>query len=127
MRIILFSFFLFYFVAEKEMKKKDIIKSSEEYTDIINKNKAVKNKYYSIYYQECQKENSRFGITIPKKLGVAVLRNKMKRRVKNIVDHNKNTIQNCYDYVIIVKREVLNLTYAHMQEELLKLMRNIGD
>lgn len=109
------------------MKKIDIIKSSDEYTNIINKNKVVKNKYYSIYYRNRNKNNTRYGITVPKKLGIAVLRNKMKRRVKNIIDHNKNAIQNNYDYVIIIKKAVLDLTYIEMQEELLKLMRNIGD
>ncbi len=108
------------------MKKIDIIKSSDEYTEIINKGKTRKNKYYSIYYRKNESTN-RYGITIPKKLGVAVLRNKTKRRVKNIIDQNKNTIQNSYDYVIIVKKGILELTYSEMETELLKLMKSIGD
>lgn len=108
------------------MKKIDIIKSSEEYTEIINKGKSTKNKYYSIYYRKNDK-NSRYGITIPKKLGIAVLRNKTKRRIKNIIDNNKNSVQNSYDYVIIVKKGILELTYQEMEMELLKLMKNIGD
>ena len=108
------------------MKKIDIIKSSDEFTEIINKGKSVKSKYYSIYYRQNNSSN-RYGITIPKKLGIAVLRNKTKRRVKNIIDQNKNTIQNGYDYVIIVKKGVLELTYIEMEKELLKLMQSIGD
>jgi len=108
------------------MKKIDIIKSSDEYTEIINTGKTKKNKYYSIFYRNNNK-NSKYGITIPKKLGIAVLRNKTKRRVKNIIDQNKNTIQNGYDYVIIVKKGILELTYLEMEKELLKLMKSIGD
>lgn len=108
------------------MKKIDIIKSSEEYTEIINKEKSRKNKYYSIYYRK-NNDSNRYGITIPKKLGIAVLRNKTKRRVKNIIDKNKNTIQNGYDYVIIVKKGILELTYLDMEKELLNLMKSIGD
>ena len=108
------------------MKKIDIIKSSDEYTEIINQGKTSKNKYYSIYYRKNDNTN-RYGITIPKKLGIAVLRNKTKRRVKNIIDKSKNTIQNGYDYVIIVKKGILELTYLDMEKELLKLMKSIGD
>lgn len=108
------------------MKKIDIIKSSDEYTEIINKGKSKKSKYYSIYYRNNNKDN-RYGITIPKKLGIAVLRNKTKRRVKNIIDKNKNTIQKGYDYVIIVKKGILELTYLDMEKELLKLIKIIGD
>ena len=108
------------------MKKIDIIKSSNEYTEIINEGKSRKNKYYSIYYRKNNNTN-RYGITIPKKLGIAVLRNKTKRRVKNIIDQNKNTIQNSYDYVIIVKKGILELTYSEMETELLNLIKSIGD
>lgn len=108
------------------MKKIDIIKSSDEYTEIINKGKSKKSKYYSIYYR-INNQNNRYGITIPKKLGIAVLRNKTKRRVKNIIDKNKNTIQKGYDYVIIVKKGILELTYLDMEKELLKLIKIIGD
>lgn len=108
------------------MKKIDIIKSSEEYTEIINKEKSVKSKYYSIYYRKNNK-NNRYGITIPKKIGIAVIRNKTKRRIKNIIDNNKNSMQKGYDYVIIVKKGILELTYIDMERELLKLMKNIGE
>jgi len=108
------------------MKKIDIIKSSDEFTEIINKGKSLKSKYYSIYYRDSNK-NNRYGITIPKKLGIAVLRNKTKRRVKNIIDNNKNAMQNGYDYVIIVKKGILELTFLDMEKELLKLIKNIGE
>ena len=108
------------------MKKIDIIKSSDEFTEIINKGKSVKSKYYSIYYIKNNKSN-RYGITIPKKLGIAVLRNKTKRRVKNIIDNNKNAMQKGYDYVIIVKKGILDLTFPAMEEDLLKLMKKIGE
>ena len=108
------------------MKKIDIIKSSDEFTEIINKGKTVKSKYYSIYYRPNNSSN-RYGITIPKKLGIAVLRNKTKRRVKNIIDNNKNAMQKGYDYVIIVKKGILDLTFLNMEEDLLKLMKKIGE
>lgn len=107
------------------MKKNDIIKSSREYTEIINTNKSKRNKYFSIYYRKNNNGN-RYGITVPKKTGTAVVRNKIKRRIKNIIDNNKNTIQNSYDYVIIVKKGIVDLTYFEIEKELLKLL-SIGD
>jgi len=108
------------------MKKIDIIKSSREYTEIINTGKCLKSKNYSIYYRKNNDKN-RYGISIPKKTGKAVIRNKIKRRVKNIIDNNKNDMQSHYDYVIIIRKGILELTYEQMEEELLKLINNIGD
>lgn len=108
------------------MKKIDIIKSSREYTEIINNGKSIKSKNFSIYYR-INNEKNRYGISIPKKTGKAVIRNKIKRRIKNIIDNNKNSMQSSYDYVIIIRKGILELTYQDMEKELLKLISNIGD
>lgn len=108
------------------MKKIDIIKSSREYTEIINLNNSKKSKYFSIYYRKNDGDN-RYGITVPKKTGTAVIRNKTKRRIKNIIDNNKKVVHNGYDYVIIIRKGILELTYKEMEKELLNLMKNIGD
>lgn len=107
------------------MKKIEIIKSSEEYTEIINTSKSKKSKYFSIYYRKNNQSN-RYGITVPKKTGTAVIRNKIKRRIKNIIDNNKKVVHNGYDYVIIIKKGILELTYEEIEKELLKLI-SVGD
>ena len=51
-------------------------------------------------------------------------RNKLKRQIKNIID--KNDVQKAYDYVIIIKKEIINLSYQEKEKELLKLFKKIG-
>ena len=106
------------------MNKDIIIKESETYSKIINQGKSVKNKYYSLFYQENDK--TLFGITVPKKTGKAHIRNKLKRRVKNIITTNENSIQNNYSYVIIIKEASLQLDYQGMAYELLELFKKVG-
>ena len=108
------------------MKKLDIIKSSGEYTEIINTGKKIKSNNISIYYRK-NNEKNRYGISIPKKTGKAVIRNKIKRRIKNIIDNNKNSMQSSYDYVIIIRKGILDLTYQEIEIELLNLMSKIGE
>ena len=107
------------------MKKIEIIKSSREYTEIINSSRSKKSKYFSVYYRK-NNDSNKYGITVPKKTGTAVTRNKIKRRIKYIIDNNKKVVHNGYDYVIIVKKGILDLTYKQVEEELLKLI-SIGD
>ena len=42
------------------------------------------------------------------------------------IDNNKNIVQKGYDYVIIVKKGIVDLTYQDMEKELLKLL-SMGD
>ena len=108
------------------MKKKEIIKDNREFSRIINKNKNIKNKYYSIYYEKNNSKNL-YGISVPTKTGNAVIRNKLKRQVKNIIDNNKNYIQSSYNYVIILIKNLLDLDYQSKEKELINLFKKIGE
>lgn len=105
------------------MNKDKIIKKSETYSEIISKKQSVKNKYYSIYYQ--QSDTTKYGITVPKKVGKAHIRNKLKRQVKNIIRTNEKDIQNNFSYVIIIKEVILELNYVEMTKELLNLLKKV--
>ena len=101
------------------MKKIEIIKSSREYTDIINNSRAKKSKYFSVYYRKNNKSN-RYGITVPKKTGPAVTRNKIKRQLRSIID--KNDYQNNFNCIIIVRKSILNKTYQEITNQLFEIV-----
>ena len=105
------------------MNKDKILKKSEEFTQIIKNNQSFKSKYFSIYYIESDKNH--YGITIPKKIGNAIVRNKIKRQIKNIIYNNEKNIQLGYNYVIIIKEAVLDLNYAEKEKELLNIIRKV--
>ena len=107
------------------MNKEKIIKKSEIFTEIINKNNSIKNKYFSIYYEVS--EQNLYGITVPKKIGKAHVRNKLKRQIKNIIIINEKNIQKNYKYVIIVKEAILELSYSAKEKELLTSLKKVGN
>lgn len=108
------------------MNKKEIIKKSYEVSKIINTSTNIKNKYFTIFYRK-NNNDTRFLISIPKKTGKAVIRNKIKRQLKNIIDKNKKNIKKGYDYVIIVKGGIIDLTFLEKQQELNLLFNKIGE
>ena len=95
------------------MKKKNIIKKEQEFTKIIHKCPYKKNSYFVIYYRE-NKEFNRYGISVPKKTGKAYIRNKIKRRIKNIIDNNEKNIHKSYDYVIIIRKRLIELKNSYV-------------
>ena len=107
------------------MKKRDILQKEQTFTEIINKCPYVKNTYYVIYYRK-NNETTKFGISVPKKTGKANVRNKIKRRVKNIIDTNEKMVQKNFDYVIIIRKSLLEATYQEMSLSLTSLLKKIG-
>ena len=106
------------------MNKAKIIKNSETYSEIINKKRFEKNQYFSIYYEKTDNLN-KYGITVPKKVGKAHIRNKLKRQIKNIIITNEKNIQIGFNYVIIIKEASLRLSYQEMTNELLNLFKKV--
>ena len=106
------------------MNKEKILQKSDDFSDIISTGIKVKNKYFSLYYKKSEKPH--YGITVPKKIGHAVIRNKIKRQLKNIISQNENSIQSCYNYVIIVKETSLTLDYEGLKTYLLELVKKVG-
>ena len=71
------------------MKKKYIVKSDRDFNKIINKNNYLKSKKIVIYYEDNDLNYDKFGISVGKKLGNAVTRNKYKRKIRSIIDENR--------------------------------------
>jgi len=68
---------------------------------------------------------SRFGISVKKALGGAVVRNRIKRRVREILRRNRTEIPTGWDIVIHPKSSVALAAFAPLEAELVRLLRSI--
>lgn len=106
------------------MKKQNIVKKSEDFNRIIKKRQGKVSKYF-IINKEKNNEHTKFGITFTKHIGNAVTRNKLKRRIKNIIDNNKQIYEKQTTYIIIAKKSTLDLSYQELEKELTSLFQKI--
>ena len=68
---------------------------------------------------------SRFGISIKKALGGAVVRNRIRRRIREILRRNRTEIPTGWDIVIHPRTTVAQAAFAPLEAELLRLLRSI--
>ena len=104
------------------MKKKFIVKSTRDFDSIIKNGIWIKNKYFVIYYQKNNLSYDRYGISVSKKLGNAVFRNKYKRKLRAIIDNYKKVYINNEDYIIILRKEAINQKYEILQDSFFAIM-----
>ena len=105
------------------MKKKYIVKEHMDFTNIIKKGKYYKDKNFVIYIKDNNLDHYRFGISVSKKVGNAVVRNKIKRQMRMIIDSYKKYYQNGMDYIIIIKCNYISSSF----DEIKKAFKNIID
>ena len=85
------------------MKKKYRLKRNEEISSLVKQNKKKKSKSFIVYYQDNEYDYSRICISVSKKLGNAVERNKIKRQVREMVK-KCFSFQINKDYLIVVRK-----------------------
>lgn len=107
------------------MKKINIVKENKDFTKIIHSKNFVTNNCFSIHFMNNDLNRKRYGITVSKKIGNAVTRNKIKRQLKNIIDKNEKLFQNSKDYIIIVKRGILDCDFQTKESNLVNLVSKI--
>ena len=115
----------FLFSLEVIVKQEIRIKSKKEFDNIIKQGENIKNKYFILYYVQKKENQSRFGIAVGKKLGNAVVRNKIKRQLREIIKLSKNKFPKGKDYIIIIRKESLNLNFLEMKENLILLTEKV--
>jgi ribonuclease P protein component len=69
---------------------------------------------------------TRFGISVKKALGGAVVRNRIRRRIREIIRRNRTEIPTGWDLVIHPRRSVAVAAFAPLERELAGLLRRIG-
>ena len=105
------------------MKSKIVALSKNEDFKNLLIQKKISNKYTTIYFgyvSNKDKQKLNISFVAKKKIGNAVKRNKIKRRLRNIINDmiKKISINLNYSYLVIAKITMLNNEYIKIKETL---------
>ena len=107
------------------MKSKILaLSKNEEFKNLLKKEK-ISNKYVTIFYGYLENKNKKMlniSFVTKKKIGNAVKRNKIKRRLRSIANDaiKKIAIKFDYSYLVIAKPTMLNNEYTIIKETLFR-------
>ena len=105
------------------MTNKIISLSKNQDFKTLLKGKKISNKYFTVFFRKLlnkNKNNLNISFVVKKKLGNAVKRNKIKRRLKNIMNDaiKKISLNMSYSYLVIAKGSILHDEYINIKETL---------
>ena len=105
------------------MKRYEMNKDKRRFNYIIKNGQYNKDKYFVIYHAPRTDESINYGVAIKNSIGCAVVRNKLKRQTRSIIDKNKILFKKGQDYIIMIRNECLDCRFAEMDKSLATLLK----
>lgn len=107
-------------------QKKDRILKSTDYREISLRGKKIENQDFIIYRKKNTLKNSRLGITVSKKVGTAVERNRVKRIIREFFRTNRNFFsEEDVDLNVIAKKSASSRKNKILFESLKEVAKKI--
>ena len=95
-----------------------------EFDAVYRAGKRRSSSHFTVFFRINELPQSRFGFSIKKELGGAVVRNRIRRRLREIVRCHRTEIPTGWDIVIHPKRSVHGAPFAALTADLLRLLKN---
>ena len=106
------------------MKTLNRIKKSDDFATTIHKGNSFRLPSYIVYTIKTNNGYTRVGISASRKLGCAVIRNRVKRQVRAICDSLINYEERSLDIVIVVRAKFLTQTFDENKSQLSDFINN---
>ena len=79
-----------------------------------------------LYERPDKTETKRLGLVVSRKLGIAVKRNRAKRRLREIFRLNKHLMKPGIDIIFLPRQPIVRLPFNDIKETVLGLLKKLG-
>ena len=109
------------------MRRKLRLRNREDYSRVYRGGRSFANGQFVVYWsKQPTAEPFRLGISASKKVGNAVVRNRMRRVIKEIVRHMEVQIVPHVDFILIVRKPAISMSYSELERSVRHVLRKAG-
>ena len=109
------------------VKKAYRMKKNEEFQLVFKKGKSFANRQFVLYYlKKEQQDHFRIGLSVSKKVGNAVVRNQIKRYIRQSFLELEERIPDSYDLIIIAREPAKDMDFHQVKKSLIHVLSKSG-
>jgi len=105
------------------MNKDRKIRKNSEFKQIFTKARWISGKWITIHYLNGEKKNSRWGIVVSRKIGGAVVRNRIRRKIREICLVFDPVMVRKLDLVIVARKGIQTINYWDLMKDIEQVCR----
>jgi len=109
----------------QRFRRGDRLKKRYEFRQAQLSGRRIHTPHFLIVVQPNALQNTRLGITVTKKVGTAVQRNRIKRVVREVFRRNRQLFPASHDLVFIAKRDATGIDYSSLLSELQRAAKKL--
>lgn len=112
--------------GNEPMKKTVTIKENRTFRRIYNRGKSAVTPYLVLYVRPNGQRRNRLGVTVSTKLGSAVVRNRARRRLREIYRLAQPGMKQGYDVVLVARARTADGPYDRLSAAFQRACRELG-
>ena len=108
------------------MKFTDTLKKNYEFQRLYSKGKSAVTPYLVVYVRKTKKSTNRIGITVSTKLGKAVIRNRVRRRLREIYRLSEGDFAPGTELVVVARVKAVRASYSQLEKAFMGACSKLG-
>ena len=108
------------------MKFTDTLKKNYEFQRLYAKGKSAVTPWLVVYARRTRRETNRIGFTVSTKLGKAVTRNRVRRRLREIYRLHETEIVPGTELVVVARARAVSARYGQLERAFLSACEKLG-
>jgi len=97
-----------------------------QFQGVYGSGRSYVGSYLVLYVKENRLDHTRIGFTVSKKIGKAVVRNRIKRKLREVCRLNLDRFAKGYDIIFVARRKIKGISYRLVEQEIEKLCGKAG-
>ena len=107
------------------MKRAVTLKENYEFRRLYQKGASAVSGCMVVYCRRNKLGHSRLGVTVSVKLGHAVVRNRARRRLREVYRLNSGALKQGYDMILVARGKTLSAGWRELNDTFLRLCRKL--
>jgi ribonuclease P protein component len=102
------------------------IRRKKDFESLYRDGRRFRGRYFNLVYRPSPLDHSRLAVVVSRKVGPAVVRNKVKRRVRDLFRRNKGLLPGPTDIIVVARREIADIGMPELRAGYFLALESIG-
>lgn len=108
------------------MNRRYTLKTNGEFQRLYRKGSSAAGPFFAVYCRRNRGGVNRLGYTVSKKLGNAVTRNRIRRRLREVYRLNSELFSSGYDIVLVARSKAAEASFSELEGSMIKVFGKLG-